>query len=144
MRFLGHSGSDPIMATPRADRSLPTGTVTFLFTDIEGSTRLWETQHAAMQQALADHDAIICDAIEANENSILGANREDVENSGLEGAMRDRVLLTSSRIKDMASGVRDKVLPPMPTEAPSGTSAVASCQGIRRSVARSGLRPKSP
>jgi len=40
-------------AKPRADRSLPTGTVTFLFTDIEGSTRLWETQHAAMQPALA-------------------------------------------------------------------------------------------
>jgi len=54
-------------AKPRADRSLPTGTVTFLFTDIEGSTRLWETQHAAMQLALAHHDAIICDAIEGND-----------------------------------------------------------------------------
>jgi predicted ATPase/class 3 adenylate cyclase len=45
---------------------LPTGTVTFLFTDIEGSTRLWETQRAAMQLALAHHDAIMRDAIEAN------------------------------------------------------------------------------
>ena len=42
-----------MLATPRAERLLPTGTVTFLFTDIEGSTRLWETQHAAMQLALA-------------------------------------------------------------------------------------------
>ena len=41
-------------ATPRLDRPLPTGTVTFLFTDIEGSTRLWEKQHAAMQAALAN------------------------------------------------------------------------------------------
>ena len=40
--------------------------MTFLFTDIEGSTRLWETQHAAMQQALAQHDAILREAIEAN------------------------------------------------------------------------------
>ncbi|HLK58518.1 MAG TPA: tetratricopeptide repeat protein [Chthonomonadaceae bacterium] len=30
---------------------LPTGTLTFLFTDIAGSTRLWDTQHAAMKQA---------------------------------------------------------------------------------------------
>ena len=57
--------------TPRADRFLPSGTVTFLFTDIEGSTRLWETQHAAMQQALAHHDAILRDAIEANDGYVV-------------------------------------------------------------------------
>ena len=33
--------------------SLPSGTVTFLFTDIEGSTRLWEQDPEAMQAALA-------------------------------------------------------------------------------------------
>ena len=54
-----------------ADRFLPTGTVTFLFTDIEGSTRLWETQHAAMQQALAHHDEILRDAIEANDGYVV-------------------------------------------------------------------------
>jgi predicted ATPase/class 3 adenylate cyclase len=42
---------------------LPTGTVTFLFTDIEGSTRLWEEHRAAMGVALARHDAIVEDAI---------------------------------------------------------------------------------
>src|SRR6266567_3322926 len=56
----------------------------------------------------------IADAIEANEKSILAANREDVENSGLEGAMRDRLLLTPSRIKDMADGVRDVAALPDP------------------------------
>jgi glutamate-5-semialdehyde dehydrogenase len=56
----------------------------------------------------------IADAIEANEKSILVANREDVENSGLEGAMRDRLLLTPSRIKDMARGVRDVAALPDP------------------------------
>ena len=49
----------------------------------------------------------IANAIVANEKSILDANREDVENSGLDGAMRDRLLLTSSRIEDMARGVRE-------------------------------------
>ena len=52
-----------MMAMPRAEFLLPTGTLTFLFTDIEGSTRLWETQHSAMQHALAVHDAIMRDAI---------------------------------------------------------------------------------
>ena len=42
---------------------LPTGTVTFLFTDIEGSTRLWEHEPAAMGAALARHDALVRDAI---------------------------------------------------------------------------------
>ena len=37
----------------------PTGTVTLLFTDIEGSTRLWETQPTAMRAALARHDALM-------------------------------------------------------------------------------------
>ncbi|MGC1452766.1 MAG: glutamate-5-semialdehyde dehydrogenase [Candidatus Sulfotelmatobacter sp.] len=56
----------------------------------------------------------IAEAIEANEKSILAANLEDVENSGLEGAMRDRLLLTSSRIKDMAHGVREVAALPDP------------------------------
>lgn len=38
---------------------LPSGTVTFLFTDIEGSTRLWESQQAAMQAALPRHDELV-------------------------------------------------------------------------------------
>jgi glutamate-5-semialdehyde dehydrogenase len=56
----------------------------------------------------------IADAIEANEKNILAANREDVENSGLEGAMRDRLLLTSARVKDMARGVREVAALPDP------------------------------
>jgi predicted ATPase/class 3 adenylate cyclase len=44
---------------------LPSGTVTFLFTDLEGSTRLWEQHPEAMQVALARHDAILEGAIDA-------------------------------------------------------------------------------
>ena len=43
---------------------LPSGTVTFLFTDLEGSTRLWEEHPEAMKAALARHDEILRDAIE--------------------------------------------------------------------------------
>jgi predicted ATPase/class 3 adenylate cyclase len=42
----------------------PTGTITFLFTDIEGSTKLWETHPDAMKIALARHDALMRSAIE--------------------------------------------------------------------------------
>jgi len=56
----------------------------------------------------------IADAIEEQEQSILAANRADVENSPLEGAMRDRLLLTPARIKEMAQGVRDVAALPDP------------------------------
>ena len=46
--------------------ALPAGTVTFLFTDMEGSTAHWEQQRAAMQAALARHDAILREAIAAH------------------------------------------------------------------------------
>ena len=50
---------------------LPSGTVTFLFTDIEGSTRLWEEFPDAMQGALARHDEIVRGAIEAHAGHVV-------------------------------------------------------------------------
>ncbi|MGA7217091.1 MAG: glutamate-5-semialdehyde dehydrogenase [Candidatus Sulfotelmatobacter sp.] len=49
----------------------------------------------------------VADAVDSEAESILAANREDMESSSLEGAMRDRLLLTADRIKEMAQGVRD-------------------------------------
>jgi predicted ATPase/class 3 adenylate cyclase len=46
--------------------SSPTGTITFLFTDIEESTRHWDEQPEAMKAALARHDAILRSSIEAH------------------------------------------------------------------------------
>ncbi|MEX0797756.1 MAG: adenylate/guanylate cyclase domain-containing protein [Acidimicrobiia bacterium] len=46
--------------------SLPDGIVTFLFTDIEGSTRLWEEAPESMMEALKQHDELISDAVEAH------------------------------------------------------------------------------
>jgi class 3 adenylate cyclase len=43
---------------------LPSGTVTLLFTDVEGSTRLWDAERDAMAVALRRHDEILRDAIE--------------------------------------------------------------------------------
>ncbi len=44
----------------------PTGTVTFLFTDIQGSTKLWEQNPDAMRPALARHDQLLHQSIEDN------------------------------------------------------------------------------
>ena len=46
--------------------ALPVGTVTFLFTDIEGSTRLWEQYPEEMKSALAKHDEILKESVESN------------------------------------------------------------------------------
>ncbi len=43
----------------------PSGVVTFLFTDVEGSTRRWETDADGMRAALAAHDDVLRNAIEA-------------------------------------------------------------------------------
>jgi glutamate-5-semialdehyde dehydrogenase len=56
----------------------------------------------------------MADEIESKAQSILAANEQDLESSGLAGAMRDRLLLTSARIKDMARGVRDVAALPDP------------------------------
>ena len=43
--------------------ALPTGTVTFLFTDIEGSTQRWEQHREAMEAAVTRHDQVISEAV---------------------------------------------------------------------------------
>jgi adenylate cyclase len=51
--------------------SLPSGTVTLLFTDIEGSTRLWEKQGSAMGVALARHDELLRRSIVARSGHVF-------------------------------------------------------------------------
>jgi glutamate-5-semialdehyde dehydrogenase len=70
-------------------------------------TLLSSEQKNAMLQAMAN-------AIEVHAKSILAANRKDLESSGLEGAMLDRLLLTAERIEDMARGVREVAALPDP------------------------------
>ena len=52
------------MSAPAA--AAPSGVVTFLFTDVEGSTRRWEADAEAMRVALAAHDEVLRTAIEAH------------------------------------------------------------------------------
>jgi predicted ATPase/class 3 adenylate cyclase len=50
---------------------LPTGTVSFLFTDIEGSSRLWEKHHVTMYQAVARHDSLLQSAVVENNGHVV-------------------------------------------------------------------------
>src|SRR5439155_18430021 len=61
------------MANPtlQQGQALPTGTVTFLFTDIEGSTKRWEAYPQAMGAVVARHDALLRQAIEANRGYVF-------------------------------------------------------------------------
>ena len=51
--------------------SAPSGVVTFLFTDIEGSTRRWESDADAMRVALAAHDKALRSSIEAHDGFVF-------------------------------------------------------------------------
>jgi len=55
---------DAIPAGRALTSGLPSGTVTLLFTDVEGSTRLWDVERDAMAAALRRHDEILRGAIE--------------------------------------------------------------------------------
>src|SRR6478735_12851869 len=50
---------------------LPAGTVTFLFTDLEGSTRLWREHPAGMCGALARHDELVHEAIKSADGLVV-------------------------------------------------------------------------
>jgi predicted ATPase/class 3 adenylate cyclase/DNA-binding CsgD family transcriptional regulator len=65
---------DPRAEMPLVDWSelgvsglLPTGTVTLLLADVEGSTRLWETQAEVMAAAIARFNQVVCDVIAAHD-----------------------------------------------------------------------------
>ncbi len=57
------------MSAPRA--AAPSGVVTFLFTDVEGSTRRWEADAEGMRVALAAHDEVLREAIQAHGGWLL-------------------------------------------------------------------------
>jgi class 3 adenylate cyclase len=49
----------------------PTGTVTFLFTDVEASTRKWEEHEAEMREAMVVHDRVVRAAIESRGGAVF-------------------------------------------------------------------------
>ncbi len=72
---------------------LPAGTLTFLLTDLENSSRTWEAQTSAMRAAMVQHDEIVYGAIERNAGAIVESGREG-----------DSVLAVFVRARDAAVG----------------------------------------
>ena len=50
---------------------LPTGTITYLFTDVEGSTPLWQQHPNEMKSVMARHDSLIMSTVEANCGTVV-------------------------------------------------------------------------
>ena len=57
---------------------LPNGTVTFMFTDIEGSTRRWEERPEAMPGHLARHDAILREAVVGHDGHVVKSTGDGI------------------------------------------------------------------
>ena len=62
--------------TVELSRSLPSGVVTFLLTDIQGSTRLWERESEAMASALARHDAMVSTCVRRSRGYVVKSKGE--------------------------------------------------------------------
>lgn len=72
----GDSGPDANIDTSPDAGGLPVGTLTFVLTDIEGSTKLWDDDPVAMAAARQQHDALIADAVAAHGGSLVKSKGE--------------------------------------------------------------------
>lgn len=77
-RLLSHLAAQAGISLRNIQESveLPTGVVTFLMTDVEGSTRLWEEHPAEMAEALAEHDALMRRLVTANGGILIKSRGE--------------------------------------------------------------------
>src|SRR6516162_2071908 len=92
-------------------RELPTGTVTFLFTDLEVSTRLWEQEPDAMRAALARHDAILREAVAQHDGQVVkgtgdGVHAVFVTADGAVGAAVDAQVALSAEQWSVSEALR--------------------------------------
>jgi DNA-binding SARP family transcriptional activator len=76
-RRLGAVTTEPELGRPAAESAAslrpagPSGTVTFLFTDIEGSVRAWEEHPELMRAALRRHDGLVREAVTARDGYVF-------------------------------------------------------------------------
>lgn len=90
----------------------PTGTVTFLFTDVAGSTRLWDTDRKGMAASLAAHDRIMQSAITKHSGFVFSTAGDSFAaafphaDAALEAAVEAQLALNAERWLGPAIQVR--------------------------------------
>ena len=57
--------------TVQAESELPTGLITYLFTDVQGSTPLWQQFPQEMRNVMSRHDSILTSAVDSNEGMVV-------------------------------------------------------------------------
>jgi predicted ATPase/class 3 adenylate cyclase len=79
-QLVGRAVGSPARPPPSyADQqALPTGAVTFLVTNIEGSAQLWEQHPRPMRHALARHDALLSQAIAAHQGRVIKSTGDGI------------------------------------------------------------------
>lgn len=98
-------------AAQEAPGALPTGVVTFLLTDVVGSTQLWERAPRDMSDALRRHDEIIRTAIESHSGRLLKARGEGDSTFSVFQRASDAVVAA----RDLQSGLAHSPWPPATT-----------------------------
>src|SRR5262249_34885829 len=82
---------------------LPSGTVTFLFTDLVDSTRLWDEYPTEMKTALARHDAILRERIAQHGGEVVKTTGDGVH--AVFTAAPDAVAMATDALRAIASEV---------------------------------------
>jgi len=107
----------------------PSGTVTFLFTDVEGSTARWERHPESMRSALATHDAILRSAIGSHGGVVFATGGDGFgaafsrADAALRAAIEVQALLAAARWPEgLALMVRMGLTPGRVTSAMATTS----------------------
>jgi predicted ATPase/class 3 adenylate cyclase len=72
----GAPEASPGQPGPPGEAGLPAGTVTFLLTDIQGSTRLWESVPDAMAVALEQHNRLLTEVIQGHDGVVVTSRGE--------------------------------------------------------------------
>jgi WD40 repeat protein/class 3 adenylate cyclase/energy-coupling factor transporter ATP-binding protein EcfA2 len=93
------------------EADLPTGVVTLCMTDVEGSTRLWETHPSAMRGVLFRHDAIVARVVEGNGGRLLesmgeGDSTVSVFTGAVEAARAASELVGAVTAESWPDGIR--------------------------------------